>query len=256
MKTIEFVSAQNVKIEYELASVGQRAAAALIDFLAFVVYFVILILAFGANNMWGASIGTMEFFFLLLIKTPFILYNPVIEYISQGQSLGKYILGIRVVTLSGERPGLKEVLTRWLFKGDFIWISADMLVLFWFGIGIIGSIFAGTSERRQRMGDSMANTVVIKNKSNVRYSLKDVLSIKNKSNYTPVYPAAIRFTDDDMLLIKNTIQRVKKYPNPETKKLAIELANKSAELIGLEETPKRRLEFLQTLLQDYVVLTR
>jgi len=27
-------------------------------------------------------------------------------------------------------------------------------------------------------------------------------------------------------------------------------------LIGLTETPQKRLEFLQTLLQDYVVLTR
>ena len=70
------------------------------------------------------------------------------------------------------------------------------------------------------------------------------------------YPNAIRFTDDDMLLIKNPIQRVKANPNPETKKFAIELANKSAELIGLEETPDKRLKFLQTLLHDYVVLTR
>ena len=131
MKTIEFVSAQNVKIEYELASVGQRAAAALIDFLTFVVYFIILGMVFGRSIVWTTSPGTIEFLFLILLKTPFILYHPVVEYLTQGQSLGKYILGIRVVTLSGERPGLREVFTRWLFKGDFIWISADFLVLFW-----------------------------------------------------------------------------------------------------------------------------
>jgi hypothetical protein len=59
-----------------------------------------------------------------------------------------------------------------------------------------------------------------------------------------------------MLLIKNTIQRVKANPNEETKRFAIELADRSAQLIGLEETPEKRLQFLQTLLQDYVVLTR
>jgi len=106
------------------------------------------------------------------------------------------------------------------------------------------------------MGDVMANTIVVRNKSSIRYTLKDVLSIKNQDNYTPVYAEAIRFTDEDMLLIKNTIQRVRANPNPETKKFAIELADKSAELLGLEETPPKRLQFLQTLLQDYVVLTR
>lgn len=256
MKTIEFKSAQNVKIEYELASVGQRVAAALIDFFAFMVYFFILLMVFGASKLFLASPGTVEFFFLLIIKLPFVFYYPFIEYITQGQSLGKYILGIRVVTVTGERPGLREVFTRWLFKGDWVWIKADLFVLLWFGVGIVGIIYASTSQRRQRLGDLMANTVVVKNKSSVRYSLRDVLSIKNQDNYSPVYPNAIRFTDDDMLLIKNTIQRVKKYPNPATKKLAIELADRSAELIGLEETPQKRLEFLQTLLHDYVVLTR
>lgn len=256
MKTIEFKSAQNVKIEYELASVGQRTAAALLDLIAFAVYYIIFNMVVGFPSIFEAEPGSKLFLKLLLLKLPWIFYNPIIEYLTQGQSLGKYILGIRVVTVSGERPGFREVFTRWIFKGDFIWISADVLVLFWFGIGMMGIVFSGTSNRRQRMGDVMANTVVIKNKSAVRYSLKDVLSIKSQENYTPVYPNAIRFTDEDMLLIKNTIQRVRANPNPETKKFAIELANKSAELIGLQETPKKRLQFLQTLLQDYVVLTR
>jgi hypothetical protein len=102
----------------------------------------------------------------------------------------------------------------------------------------------------------MANTLVIRNRSSVRYSLKDVLSIKSQENYTPQYPNVVRFTDEDMLLVKNTIQRVKANPNPETKKFAIELADKSAKLIGLVETPPKRLKFLQTILHDYVVLTR
>tara|TARA_R110002072_G_scaffold303039_2_gene491743 strand:+ start:3082 stop:3852 length:771 start_codon:yes stop_codon:yes gene_type:complete len=256
MKTIEFESAQNVRVEYELASVGQRTAAAMLDFLMFFIYFIIFGMVFDFTSWFQQDVGGYLFFQLLLLKLPWIFYNPIIEYLTHGQSLGKYILGIRVVTVSGERPGLREVFTRWMFKGDFIWISADFLVLFWFGIGLMGIVYAGTSRRNQRIGDVMANTIVIKNKSSINYSLKDVLAIKNQDNYTPEYPAAIRFTDEDMLLIKNTIQRVKSNPNPETKKFAIELADKSAELIGLSDTPKKRLKFLQTLLQDYVVLTR
>lgn len=256
MKSVEFESAQNVKIEYELASVGQRAAAAIIDFVAFIVYFIVISMVLGISDFFPDKMGPQMFIELLVIKLPFIFYHPLIEYLTQGQSLGKYILGIRVVTMSGERPGLREVFTRWMFKGDFIWISADILVLMWFAIPIMGILFAGTSPMNQRIGDAMANVIVIKNKSSIQYTLRDVLSIKNQENYEPVYPDAIRFTDEDMLLIKNAIQRVRSNPNPENKRFAIELADESARLLGLLETPEKRMQFLQTLLQDYVVLTR
>jgi len=161
-----------------------------------------------------------------------------------------------VVTVNGERVGFKEIFIRWIFRGDFIWISADLLVLIWFAFGILGFVVCSTSKRRQRMGDAMANALVIKNKSSVNYQLSDVLAIKNSESYVPVYSAVVRFTDEDMLLIKSTLSRVQLYPNDETKKFTIELATRTAELIGLSETPAKKIEFLKTVLQDYVVLTR
>jgi uncharacterized RDD family membrane protein YckC len=107
----------------------QRVAAASIDFLLFIVYFVIFSLAFNLSNVF-TDYGTQLFVNLLLIKLPWIFYNPLVEYITKGQTLGKFAMGIRVVTLEGERPGLKEVFTRWLFKADFLWISADFFLIF------------------------------------------------------------------------------------------------------------------------------
>jgi hypothetical protein len=59
-----------------------------------------------------------------------------------------------------------------------------------------------------------------------------------------------------MMLVKNTITRVEKYRNENTKKLAISLAEKIAADLQLSEAPKKRLKFLKTVLNDYVVLTR
>lgn len=255
MNTIEFESAHHVKVEYELASTIQRIAASMIDVVTFIIYFVIMSMILGLSNMF-ADYGSELFVKLLLIKIPWIFYNPAIEYFTHGQSLGKYVMGIRVVTINGERPGLREVFTRWIFKGDFLWISADILILLWCGFGVIGAVFSGTSERRQRLGDTMAGTIVIRNKTSVQYKLSDILAIKSIDEHEPTYPMVTRFTDEDMLLIKNTIQRVQKHPNEETKRFAIELADEAARLIGLPETPAKRMAFLQTLLQDYVVLTR
>ena len=260
MKSVEFVSAQNVKVEYEYATVVQRTTSTIIDATTVAVY---LIIMFVIIQQTGSKYTLL--WELIVMKIPWIFYHPILEYLTHGQTLGKYAMGIRVVTYNGERPGLREIFTRWIFKGHFIWIAfsffASPQTLFLAGMihicmGIIGFMYASVSEKKQRMGDVMAGTIIIKDKSAVRYTLRDVLSIKSQENYTPEYPAVIRFTDEDMLLIKNTIQRVRKYPNSETKKFAIELADESARLIGLEKTPDKRLKFLQTLLQDYVVLTR
>lgn len=263
MKTVQFTSAQNVRIEYELAAPIQRVAAALIDAVLIGLY--ILLISLVASS---AGIENYRVIELILIKIPWIFYHPIMEYLTQGQTLGKYLLGIRVVTYMGERPGLREIFTRWIFKGYFLWISFSfasflggapeliMVGVVQICIGLIGFFYASISQRRQRIGDAMAGTLVIRNRSSVRYGLRDVLAIKTSENYTPVYPNATRFTDEDMLLIKNTIQRVKANPNDETKRFAIELADRSAQLIGLPETPEKRLQFLQTVLQDYVVLTR
>ena len=245
MKTIEFTTGQHVKIEYELASTGSRVAGSLIDLFAFFIYFLIIQLITG-SAAFDASMNTELFMGLLLYRLPFIFYSPIVEYFSHGQSLGKAAMGIRVVSVSGENAGLREYFTRWVFR------VVDM----WFGFGFLAILFSSTSKRGQRLGDAMANTIVIKKKSTQTYTLKKILAIKTQTDYQPTYLNVTRFTDEDVMLIKNTIQRVEQHPSDETKKFAIELAEKTSSLMGLAETPAKRMEFLRTVLLDYVVLTR
>jgi uncharacterized RDD family membrane protein YckC len=245
MKTIEFTTAQHVKIEYELAGTGQRIVASIIDLFAFFLYFVIVGLAIG-QSLFSLDIGTSKFVTLMLFRIPWIFYSPIIEYLTKGQSLGKFTMGIRVVKLSGENAGLREYFTRWIFR----------VVDIWFGFGFLAIIFSSTSERAQRLGDSMANTILIKKRNSQLYNLKNILSIKNTETHKTTYQEVIRFTDEDVMLIKNTLQRLQGSPSEETKKFTIELANKTAELIGLKEVPQKKVEFLRTVLLDYVVLTR
>lgn len=249
MSNITFKTAQYVNIDYELANPFIRAVASFIDALAFLIYFII---AFNLMSVsffeWKLNdVSLFTAIFAILFRIPWLIYSPTLEYFTNGRSLGKWILGIRVVKVTGETAGLKEYFTRWIFRVIDIWIGA---------FGFLALLIAGTSERNQRLGDLMANTVVIKTSNSQLYSLADVLSIKSASNHEVKYPAISRFSDEDMMLIKTTILRVKRYPNEANKKFAIELANETARLIGLEETPAKRMEFLQTVLQDYVVITR
>ncbi|TNE56230.1 MAG: RDD family protein [Bacteroidetes bacterium] len=245
MKSIEFTTAQHVKIEYEIASTGQRVAASIIDLFAFFIYFLILSFSLG-RSLFQFDYGTGQFLILLLLRLPWVFYSPVIEYLTRGQSLGKFTLGIRVVKISGENAGLREYFTRWIFR----------VVDIWFGFGFLAILFSSTSERGQRLGDTMANTIVIRKKSSRQYNLKNVLGIKNTETHQTTYQEVIRFTDEDMMLIKKTLQRLERHPSRETKQFAIDLANKTAEHMGLEATPDKKVAFLRTVLLDYVVLTR
>jgi uncharacterized RDD family membrane protein YckC len=247
MKTISFTTAQYVKIDYELAPAAYRVVASFIDFIALLIYLLIMNMFVEGRGVFDYNSKTGLVISVLLIRLPWFLYSPIIEYVTNGRSLGKYIMGIRVVKSNGETAGLREYFTRWIFRVVDIWIG---------GFGFLAILLAGTTEKRQRLGDIMANTVVVRTKDTQLYSLRDVLNIKSQENHEPTYPAVTRFSDEDMLLIKNTIIRVQRYPNDANRNFAIELANETASLIGLAETPTKRMEFLKTVLQDYVVLTR
>lgn len=246
MKTISFSTAQFVSIDYELAPTIYRVLASIIDYAALLIYTLIMGMIISINpfefEMKGITVLD-----ILLIYLPYMFYSPIIEYLTNGRSLGKLALGIRVVKADGEPAGLREYFIRWIFRVIDIWIG---------GLGFLAILLSSTSERRQRLGDVMADTVLIKIRDNQRYSLQDILNIKSSDNHTVNYPAVTRFSDEDMLFLKNVILRVTKYPNEDNKKLAIDLANETSRLIGLPEVPQKKMEFLRTVLQDYVVLTR
>lgn len=246
MKTIEFTTAQHVKIEYEIAPVSYRLAASLIDLFALLIYLYFMSQIIGIS-MWGTNnVGTLEFWYLFLVRIPWIFYSPIIEFFTRGQSLGKYTMGIRVVSVTGENAGARAYMTRWIFR----------LVDIWFGFGSLAMLFASTSKQGQRLGDTMANTVVIRKRPSTAYNLSHVLAIRNADSHVPTYPQVIRFTDEDMMLIKRSLRRVEQYPNFETRKLIEDLAKKTAETLHIPFEKNRAVPFLKTILLDYIVLTR
>lgn len=244
MKTVDVITAHNISIDYEAASLASRGIALFLDLLIITVYMAIMsqIIAVTA---FGASEGVIILMYILIIL-PITFYSLMMEYLLKGQTIGKMAMGIRVVNLNGENAKLNDYTLRWTFK----------VIDFWFSAGAIGSLFISTTEKGQRLGDVMAQTAVVRNKPEQVYSIRDILNIKDRSKHEPTYLAVSKFTDEDMILIKNAINRVKRYPNDAHKDLVRELAKRAAEELNLDEVPQKKLTFLKTLLQDYIVLTR
>ncbi len=245
MKTIDIITSHNVGIDYEAASVMNRGVASFLDLLVMLAYYLIVFfisLAFGLET-WDFSMATVIFYILML---PVFFYSVFMEYLLKGQTVGKLAMGIRVIKLNGENATLSDYAMRWAFRIIDFWISA----------GSVAAIFIASTEKGQRLGDILAQTAIVKNKPEQVYSIKDILSIMDRSKHEPTYMGVAKFTDEDMILIKNAISRVQKYPNEPHKQLVRELAIKAAQELKLAEVPEKKLTFLKTLLQDYIVLTR
>lgn len=266
MQKLKLTTDQYVPIEVELAGIGSRILAVLIDLVIISAYLFIMVFLFlvvFATSVNLLNTDTYDFWSFLLVFTiilPFVLYTPLMEHLTKGQTVGKMALGIRVTKLNGENAKFRDYFTRWLFRP----YEAYLLLFSFQGLGVllfIGSFFfdtliASISNKNQRIGDFMGNTVVVRKRPKQTYTVRDVLTNQKNKEYVPTYSGISMYTDEDMMVVKRVISRVENYRNKASKAIAIELAEKITSDLNLDEVPQKKLKFLKTVLNDYIVLTR
>lgn len=238
MKTesIEFKSASNITISYPKASLSQRIAAFAIDFTLM-------------STLVGIALMIFPTFLLKAVFSLFIFlfWNLSFELYNKGQSLGKRVLKIRIVTMEGEQPSPSQLLIRWMFK------IVD--VLFTMGCLAILSIFG--SRYGQRIGDLLAGTTVIETKVQY-YTNLGLLTKLDKIERSITFPGVVRYHDEEMSLIKKVWNR--SVSNPTTENIIL-LQDVMAKLsLDLDfEVPKQIKQLqdkMKVIIEDYIVLTR
>ncbi|HYG39705.1 MAG TPA: RDD family protein [Cytophagales bacterium] len=241
MQKIEINTTQNVTIQYDLATLTDRFLAFLLD--AVIIFgSVLLIVAFTAPFL-GNDFKYVAFFILYPI---FFFYNVAFEILNDGQSLGKKAMQIRVVKITGKAPELSDYLIRWVFRAIDIYGS----------FGSIAAIFISSSTKNQRLGDLLAQTTVIKVKPAMNLNLEDILKISSRDDYSPQYPEVKKLQEEDLILVKNVIERARKYANPAHEMAVQETADNLRSRLEIPNLPQNNIEFLKTLIKDYIVLTR
>jgi uncharacterized RDD family membrane protein YckC len=244
MKSIEITTTQNVTIEYELAPLGARGLAAFLDWLlVWLLYGVLILVLRGA---WMEALPVHVWLLIVPIGC-FFVYNMVLEMFNGGRTVGKFALGTKVVRLDGRDPEWADVLMRAALH------LVDSILTF----GVFGALLIKTTDKSQRFGDMAAGTTVIKTGSSIgTFRLHDILNIQHLGTHIPVYPQVRNLSESDMIFIKNTLARFQQYPN-HAHEIAIEdLVTHLMPLLSIETRPLNRVEFLKTLLRDYIVLTR
>lgn len=243
MKSIEIKTAQNVRLEYELASLRERILAFLLDLLAMGLATLVLSLIF--NGILGVT-GTLEIVTSIITGSVILFYSLALEYFNNGQSVGKKLMKIQVIKITGDKATFYDYFGRWIFR---------MLDIY-FSFGAIASILIASSSRAQRIGDIVSNTSVIKLESSVYLSLNDILKIQSRETYQPVYAQAKHLAEDDVILIKSTIDRFKKYNNDAHAEAVDQLTDRIKSVLEIRDSIPDNVKFLQTVINDYIVLTR
>jgi len=231
MDNIKIQTTQNVDIEYEVASIGDRILATLLDYLFFLAYF--LIIAVIASFTKGALFDSIALVVILIL--PILFYDLVCEAIFQGRSFGKMIMKIKVVKLDGTQANFGAYLLRWLLR-----IIDTRLFS-----GVIALIAIVINGKGQRVGDMAAGTTVIKMKQKI--TLNDTILNKVKPDYTIVFPEVYKLTDNDIDIIKDVMRVSLRTNNLGAIK---KLAQKTKETMGVTANLPDT-QFLSTVVQDY-----
>ena len=245
MNSIDIRTTQNVIIEYELAPLRDRFIALLIDVIIIgVLWYGLVFLLLEFTGMYLDRF--LDTILGLLPLLGLILYQLCMEIFSNGQSVGKKALGLKVVRVDGQEPSL----------GDFLLRAVFHLIDTFFSFGIIGSLMISSSDKNQRLGDMTANTTVIKQKGSQHFKLSDIMTINTIEDYEPIYPEVKNLEEKDMLIVKSTLLRYRNHPNNAHLQAINALTKRLVDLMGIKEIPENKINFLKTLIKDYIVLTR
>jgi uncharacterized RDD family membrane protein YckC len=153
MKKIRIATPENIEVEYTLADVCSRVAAAVIDTLIQGIVMVLLAIALlmmsiYAPEFWSTYYGWIVGISILLYGIISYGYFIGMELNMNGQTLGKRVLGLRTIRNNGQPLTLKHSAIRNLFR-----IFIDN-----FGIGVIMLFF---TKEHKRIGDFTASTIVV-----------------------------------------------------------------------------------------------
>ncbi|MFV8226071.1 RDD family protein [Christiangramia aquimixticola] len=231
MDNFQVETAQNISIQHNVAGVGERMLAFLIDLAIIVVYMI-----FAGIVMAGITAGNGSgMMYYLVLGLPAFLYYLLWESLWNGQTPGKAIMNIRVVKIDGTRPGLSNYLVRWLLRIIDISLSSG-------GVAVVTILFNG---KGQRLGDIAAGTTVISEKK--KYSIDSTLSMEVAPDYRPKYSQVTVLNDKDIQEIKNLYFKAKQEGHHH---LILSLSEKVSSLLDVK-FEERPMVFIERVLKDY-----
>ncbi len=242
MSLIAINTSQNVNINFNTASIGERIVAFVVDLLIKAAYLLVMYFVFFRLFNLGQLLDQFDNWsrmsIIILITFPIHIYTLVCESLMEGQTFGKKLMKIKVVKIDGFQASFGDYLMRWFFR----------LIDVFSNSGIIGLVSMIVSKNNQRLGDIASGTAVISLKSQVNISHTILENLKE--DYKPVFPQVIALSDNDIRIIKENYQKALKIDD---RQVISKLSNKIKEILKLEPDSVKFTErqFINVIIKDY-----
>ena len=239
MSKLAINTAQNVNLDYKLIGLGERMVAFLIDGIILLTYMPIMENLVNLSQIFDAD-GWTRRGFLGLFYLPAFFYSLICHIIFGGRTIGKMIMKIKVVRLDGTPTQWYNLFVRWMLRLIDIW-------MFFSSIGVLSILL---SDRKQRVGDSAAGTVVISIKK--KHKITSTILEDITDDYKPVFNNVTLLSDKDVRIIKEAFLISKKNTDYKTLNL---LRQKICDILQIK-SEMYDLQFIDTILKDYNYYTQ
>lgn len=146
----EVLTGEAVALDVQPVGYLMRAIGALIDYLVSLVLLVASLVAigFGSNLNFELFLDLFRIVIIGLMALVMVVIPTVVETLSRGRSLGKWVVGSRIVRTDGGAIGFRHAFIRALLGFLEIWLTMGALA------GLVGAF----TPRAQRLGDLVAGT--------------------------------------------------------------------------------------------------
>ena len=236
MNEFQIETAQNISINQNAANVLDRILAFLVDTLVLVAYTIGVIILLQYIDLDMADSWSIY----LVATLPVFLYYFLVELFTDGKTIGKSLLKIRVVRLDGGKPSFAHYLIRWILRIVDISMTTG-------GVAILTILLRG---KGQRLGDIAAGTTVISEK--VKVTLANTLIADIPDDYIPQFSQVTVFKDREIQHIKEMYYAAKRNGNH---KVVLKLSEKIKEVTGIQ-TDLNAMEFVDIVIKDYNYYTQ
>lgn len=232
MENLYIETSQNVEIEHNIASVGERLLAHLLDYCFFFAYFFLMIFFESIVKFSGLTIA-------MIILLPMVFYDLFFEIVYNGQNPGKMIMKIKVVKLDGSSPEISSYLLRWVFR-----IIDNLLIS-----GSIAIVTILINGKGQRLGDIAAGTTIIKLKR--KFNLSDTILVNLPHGYKITFEEVKMLSEVDISTIKDVLTFIRNNPKSYRSNQIGEIAKNTIEKKLNISSSIHYHQFLQLIMNDY-----
>ena len=256
MPVIQINTPFNLALDFEVAALHKRILAYVIDL------FILVIYSWGMRKFLYDIFEVRDNWYgidILFVSMPMLLYALICEVTMHGQSFGKKVLGIRVMSLEGGEPTVSQYLLRWatrFFEWPLVFhlffpivLPGTLIIYQLFFVGFFGVfvvIIIAVSKSNQRLGDLGAGTVVVDTRVKTYLHETVFLDISHK-DYNVQFPEVMKLTDRDINTIKSILDVAARKGDFQ---LAANAADKIKNHLKIQ-SPMSPFDFLEKVLMDY-----